>query len=175
MKNEIIDQNKNILAQLQQAVEQLDNQEYCMPLTILSQSTIGMHVRHMLEFYECLLNGLQSGQVNYDARQRNYQIENSLVYTIERMQEVMHQLDDCRSNHALELAATLNPNSPDFVMQTSVHRELYYLLEHSTHHMAIIKMAYLQHFSNYTLPAHFGVASSTIQYQNSVHSNLHSA
>jgi hypothetical protein len=46
-----------------------------------------------------------------------------------------------------------------------VARELLYNLEHAIHHMALIQVAVRQAFPALTLPAHFGVAYSTVQHQ----------
>jgi hypothetical protein len=59
-------------------------------------------------------------------------------------------------------------------MPTTVARELFYMLEHTVHHMAIIKMAVVNENLNIDIPENFGVANSTIQYQKSVHSKLNS-
>ncbi|TAG65626.1 MAG: DinB family protein, partial [Runella slithyformis] len=52
--------------------------------------------------------------------------------------------------------------------QTTLSRELVYIAEHAIHHLAILKIALRAHFPDIALPVHFGVAYSTVQYQNSI-------
>ncbi|HHZ81900.1 MAG TPA: hypothetical protein EYN64_04160, partial [Flavobacteriales bacterium] len=47
---------------------------------VLSGSTIGGHVRHLLEFYLAVDSGLDLGRVCYDARSRDLKIETELGY-----------------------------------------------------------------------------------------------
>jgi hypothetical protein len=48
---------------------------------------------------------------------------------------------------------------------TSYNRELVYNLEHAIHHMAIMKIAVDNAFPQVQMPENFGVAYSTIRYQ----------
>jgi hypothetical protein len=45
-----------------------------------------------------------------------------------------------------------------------MERELAYNIEHTIHHMAIIKQSIIEHFTYIDLPEYFGVASSTVRY-----------
>jgi len=40
---------------------------------------ISGHMRHIIEFYECFLDGLPAGRIDYDARKRDQSIERSTV------------------------------------------------------------------------------------------------
>jgi uncharacterized damage-inducible protein DinB len=170
---ELIYQNKNVLHQLHLATQLLSETDYTSPLPILSGSTIGMHVRHVVEFYECLINGMELNEINYDARQRNHLVETNLVYALQCIASIIASLDNCFLEKQISLAAVVN-DADAITLPTSVFRELYYLLEHTTHHMAIIKMAFLTSFESKYLPENFGVANSTIQYKKNVYSHLSS-
>lgn len=68
------------LSQLRYVINQLTQEEYTLKLTILNQSSVGQHVRHVLEFYICLSQGIGPGVVDYDRRTRNLSIENDPNY-----------------------------------------------------------------------------------------------
>lgn len=51
--------------------------------------------------------------------------------------------------------------APDTSIATNFYRELLYNIEHCIHHQAIIKIAML-HMGKTQIPAHFGVAKSTM-------------
>jgi hypothetical protein len=79
-----------LLNQLVTILNQLNNEQYAMELEILSKGSIGKHVRHILEFYECMLNGIGSGKINYYKRQRNISLETDVDFAI----NCIHTLTD---------------------------------------------------------------------------------
>jgi flagellar motor switch protein FliG len=83
----IFEITKPILQQLVAATRALTNQEYSTCLPILNGSSIGGHVRHVAELYQCLLNGLDSGIVNYENRDRDKELE-------QNVQKAIFVLDD---------------------------------------------------------------------------------
>jgi hypothetical protein len=61
---------KNILSQLVDSLQLLSNEQYCREIPTLSDSSIGHHVRHVIEMFILLQEGLSSGIVNYEKRNR---------------------------------------------------------------------------------------------------------
>lgn len=64
-------------------------------------SSIGSHVRHILDFYDCILNVDSSRQIDFTSRTRNKEVENccdkALEYLssiIERLECINYSLDD---------------------------------------------------------------------------------
>jgi hypothetical protein len=54
-----------------------------------------------------------------------------------------------------------------FRVNSCVERELVYNIEHAIHHMALIKIGLRAEFSSVIIPDSFGVASSTLRYDQS--------
>jgi hypothetical protein len=59
---------KQNLEEIKKLVIQFSDQQYVYGSKLLSDATIGQHVRHILEFYQSVLNGLDSKNINYDNR-----------------------------------------------------------------------------------------------------------
>jgi hypothetical protein len=57
-----------IIAQLKDLLSTMDTAQYTQPLTVFSGSSVGQHVRHTVEFFQCFILGLEDGVVDYDAR-----------------------------------------------------------------------------------------------------------
>jgi len=142
-----------------------------MKLPILNHNSIGQHVRHVLEFYICLSQGLKSGVVNYDQRCRNLSIEGDPNYA----NIVLDELLQIFGNHNIEEKSFFNVtefNGVEVKASSSVARELVYLIEHSIHHYAIIAIALRNEFGHVKIPTDFGVAYSTTRHKSNVEQEM---
>lgn len=169
---QLIDSAHFTLRQLNLFLNNVSVDEYNFQLQVLSGSSIGMHVRHVIEFYQCLLNDRLSGQINYDARERNHLLETNIPFAQTSIALIQEELNRIPSNASLTLVTEQNFETVLLPIETNFCRELSYVIEHTIHHLAIIKIACISYFPAIQLDADFGVAYSTIKYRNHVHSHL---
>jgi len=134
---------------------------YVKPCSILSDATIGQHTRHIIELYQCLIDGYAAGEVCYDHRKRDKQIENELEFAVGILLFIQENLE--KDDKQLSISYDLNER--DVKIDSNYLREVMYNLEHMIHHQALIKVA-INHLTDLQLPSSFGVAPSTIQYRN---------
>ena len=133
---------------------------YTKKCSILSNATIGQHTRHIIELYQCLLNGYESGEVNYDQRKRDKSIEERIEIAIMQIEDIQNNLN--RNDKSISISYELNDNTVR--LESNYLREVMYNLEHAIHHQALIKVAVLE-FTQLQLPDSFGVAPSTLQFR----------
>ena len=153
----------NIFVQLADTLDQLSDQEYSKPCTTLFSNTIGQHVRHIIELFQCLEKGYDSGLVNYEKRKRDIDIETDKSLAGHLLMEIHRGLG--RNNKSLLLEASYDDHSNEPIsLETNYFREIAYNLEHTIHHMALIRVG-VNEISTIKLPEDFGVASSTIKYR----------
>jgi len=156
----------NIFFQLVNLIEQIDERDFSKPLPILSNSTIGQHTRHILEFFICLENGIKEGKVNYDDRKHDKEIETNKTLALSVIRRISDFIDKSSSNYNMVLRGKYDlKGGEDFEVKSNFHRELVYNIEHAIHHMALIKIGVRENISYIRLPADFGVASSTIRHK----------
>lgn len=155
--------NSSVLNQLRQLIEQMDAVSYSMPLDIINGATIGKHVRHILDFYTNILN-MTDNTVYYDHRERDVKLETLTFNALDYITHIQSQLTTLKENTNVNVVISVNTNYSPKVGST-MERELIYALEHTTHHLAIIKIAVMHTFKHISLPDNFGVAASTIQFQ----------
>ena len=153
----------NVFVQLAEILKQMSHQEFARPCSTLFQNTIGQHVRHIIELFQCLENGYEAGVVNYEKRKRDAAIENDKEFATRLLNEVYSNLDKADKELILE-AIYDDLNDPPIRIPTNYYREIAYNLEHTIHHMALIRVG-INEVSNITLPADFGVASSTVKHR----------
>lgn len=153
----------NIFVQLADSLNQLTQQEYSQPCKTLFNNTIGQHVRHIIELFQCLEQGYESGVVNYEKRKRDAAIETDKELASRLLREIHAGLG--KENKALTLEACYDEHSNDPIrFETNYNREIAYNLEHTIHHMALIRVG-INEVSTIQLPEEFGVASSTVKYR----------
>ena len=66
-----------IIEQLTNLAEKLSQDDFTRPLAVLMESSIGMHYRHIIEFYEVMISGAGTGEINYDSRKHDHELEQS--------------------------------------------------------------------------------------------------
>lgn len=153
----------NVFVQLGETIRQLTPAAYVQPCTSLVNNTIGQHVRHIIELFQCLENGYPNGVVNYESRKRNTFIETDKELALRLLQNIYSNLG--RPDKQLMLNASYDDHSTEPVsIVTNYFREIAYNLEHTIHHMALIRVG-INEVSTINLPENFGVASSTVKHR----------
>jgi hypothetical protein len=158
---------KNCIGLLEQAIrltERIDDDVYVSTSPLSPRGSIGGHLRHILEFYQRFVAGMQSGHINYNLRQRGLLLERDRVRAIETASKTV---DNLQSLTVLEgtrplLVSTEEHGENGVWCTSSVLRELDFLQSHTVHHYSLIAMLLRLHEID---PGEdFGVAPSTLNY-----------
>jgi uncharacterized damage-inducible protein DinB len=152
--------SKEVLGQLLDLCRQLPPGDYARPLPVLSGYSVGTHVRHVLEFYDLLLNP-GPGPLSYDHRKHDRPLETCPDRAARKLETLVAALDAPLPDGPLVLETRLSPAHDAVRVPTSYHRELLYNLEHAIHHMALIRIAVSSLCPALSLPESFGVAYAT--------------
>jgi hypothetical protein len=153
----------NLLEQLEFVIDNLTNEQYIQPVKLLSHSTIGQHTRHILEFFIELQKGYINGIVDYDKRIRNHSIESDKNAAISALHQIAGELVKPDKTFILHVEYGAEADHQSEVV-TNYLRELVYNMEHTVHHMAVIRIG-VNAVSEIAIPEEFGVAASTIKYR----------
>ena len=157
-----------VLKDLKNFLQELQPKAFTKKNKTLSNSSIGEHFRHIIEFYQCCLLQKDSGIINYDLRKRNKKLEEDLDSGIHTINILMNRLKEIRK---LENCTVLIQNGIEKTLdekeaiQSSFFRELAYCLDHCIHHQSLIKIALLELKLNHLINENFGVAFSTQNYR----------
>jgi hypothetical protein len=153
----------HVFDQLKDSIDRLSRQQYGTACINLSGNSIGQHVRHIIELFRCLNRGYLCGSIDYEKRARDIEIETdkelALTLLIEIEQGIM------RTNKELSLVINYDGLvNESTVILTNYDREIAYNLEHTIHHMALIRIG-IKEVSDLILSEEYGVASATIKYR----------
>jgi hypothetical protein len=162
----LINACKEILLQLADLVNDLKQEDFCRPSNALSGSTVGQHLRHTLEFFICFQQGTNSGVINYDKRNHDKAIESDRYVALNAIQNIIEFVTTLDYNKSLMLEVNYEHDKDIFhKLETTSQRELVYNIEHAVHHMAIMKIGVREVAPYIQLPRDFGIAASTLRYQ----------
>ncbi len=129
-------------------------------------SSIGEHQRHILEFAKVLIEQCGSKEVDYESRNRDKRCEVDSCYAAEIFTKNIADLKTIIEKSPLDQNISVQ-ESPGFGIEkvsvaSSLGRELLFVIQHSIHHFAIIKMLAKQ--QGIKFPQDFGVTSATQNY-----------
>jgi hypothetical protein len=154
---------ERVFIQLSRSLDQLNEVQYNYPCVQLSGNTIGQHVRHIIEMFQCLEEGCRTGIVDYEKRERNRQIETDKAFAAELLQKISRQILP-ENKHLILLVYFDAVATSSEQIHTNYYREIAYNLEHAIHHMALIRVG-LREIGGIFVEDSYGVAASTLKYR----------
>lgn len=153
------------LLDLYGVLRKMSDIQYNVPLEVLHGASIGQHARHIIEFYQCVVNSQGNNAICYDNRQRNLEIEQSITSASQAIQEIAEKLEVIDDTQKVWLAQNFSVEQRETTIQiqSTLGRELAYAFDHAVHHMAFIKIGLNAKYPEIKIDQHLGVAPSTIR------------
>jgi hypothetical protein len=163
---QLLHATREILSGLKTILEQIGNDAYGRRMEALSNSTIGEHVRHTIEFFQCLLNQSEGGVINYDKRSHDTLMEKNTVFALHAVEQILSDFSEIPADKPLLLEASFSESEDEYSRSSSsYYREWSYVLEHAIHHLAIIKIGLKMVAPEIKVPDNFGVGPATVKYR----------
>jgi hypothetical protein len=154
---------KPVFSLLRGSLRQMTAEQYTHPCEQLNLSSVGQHVRHIIEMYQCLEEGYLTGTVDYDLRRRDVRIETDIAFALERMGPMLAGVD--KPDKHITLTGNYRYGEEGVLrLSTYYHREVLYNMEHTVHHMALIRIGLVE-LGFRDIPSEFGVAPATVRHQ----------
>lgn len=156
---EVIDQAISLL-------NELDHNSFTQVLSPYFSGSIGQHLRHVIDHYENLFDGLAEGFVNYNQRKRFCSVEKSLEACSQALYNIRSKINALTTTQLSEALSILTEISiseqDDALVASNVERELVFASFHAIHHYALIKI--IRQMQHATVPPEFGYAPATLTY-----------
>lgn len=153
------------LEQARSLAVRLDPVQYRMPHTHCFGGTIGGHLRHCIEHFELFRNGLADRCIDYDRRNRGSETELDPETAVTVLTGLIEFFAVPRGelNDPVEVRVDCGDSETTTGSQSTIGRELQFLVSHTVHHFALI--AVMCGSQGIALPEDFGVAPSTLKYR----------
>lgn len=130
-------------------------------------SSAGAHMRHVIDHYLALKQGIEKGVVDYNLRHRESDVAHSTASALQAWDRIEHWLLDVYQSDMHEKLIVLNETSVEQTYVNEVNstlgRELVFVSSHAIHHFSLL--AIITSLQGQTTHALFGVAPSTATYQ----------
>lgn len=145
-------------------LERLDDEVYAKASVHSPRGSVGAHLRHCYDFYKSFLNGLESGRIDYNCRQRDSLIETDRHHATREIRQLIADLRKILPIFRIApiLISTEDGSGRDSWCSSSLVRELEFLRSHTAHHYSLL--AVLLRFEGIEPGEEFGVAPSTLRY-----------
>jgi hypothetical protein len=163
----LVELNIRWLCQALTLLNRLDDTAYSTSPRGFAPHRAGGHLRHILEFYQCFLDGLATAHIDYDARRRDPSLEQSRIAASSAILSVIRELETSRWLRESFIVWVRMEDAgatqvQDCFMESSVSRELQVLSSHTIHHFALIAITLRLH--GVDMDPEFGMAPSTLTY-----------
>lgn len=155
------------LRQLARFIASVTHAQYTQTPPNAPSGSIGAHVRHILDHVDALGNGLSSGMVTYDRRERGTAVESDQAAALEQITRLITTVSGIKNDElsrSIAVELVLSADKPGEQMNSTLARELAFVLSHTVHHHAMIR--FLAETLEIQVEDWFGYAPSTIQYHN---------
>ena len=155
----LLELNRRFLLQALHLLGEMDSATYTSPCAAAFSSSIGQHVRHCVEHYEEFLAALSnSRELNYDKRPRDLHVETDMSEAMSRLRKIRDDLGSLPGNCQ---PLRIRDCEVDLASESSVCREMQFLVSHTVHHFALISI--IAGLSGLRTPEDFGIAPSTLK------------
>ena len=160
---------KDVLQQGCIFLDRIGDEKYARPLESPvggKPASLGAHYRHVLDHFLCLAEGICTGQVNYDQRRRNAQLESSVTCARLVTEGLIDELGGL-SGEILQRECTVTYSvgygeTEAEAVRSNLAREVMFCVGHAIHHYAILRL--LCAGVGMQLPYEFGIAPSTLKH-----------
>lgn len=162
----LAERNIAMLSQGRALLTRLSDEDYTAAAPSGLRGGVGPHLRHVLDHYDCFLDGLDQGAVDYDRRERDTAVETDRSAALAKLEQIVSRLRGLERIEAEGLLIVRVDSGEDgqpFEGASSVGRELQFLVSHTVHHYAVI--AVMLRVRGIDPGRDFGVAPSTLKHE----------
>jgi len=152
-----LEQINDILVELERMPGQLADNVY-------REANIGQHMRHVFDHMLAIKLAIAEGLVDYDKRDRGNEVETDRLMASQQLSllRLWIQTEDF-DNHKVAVVSEIDcENTQRMRFDSNLNREILYVINHTIHHAAHIKLVLAQFGIN--LPEHIGIAPGTASF-----------
>lgn len=156
---------RELLDQVRALLETTSDAQYVQCPAGSSHGSVGGHIRHSLDYVVALLAGFDSGEIDYETRERGTAVENDRQTALQQIHSLDSRLAQRLNEPSTGFVRTLlmlRSDGPPVALNSTFGRETAFVISHTIHHNAMI--AAMLRTTGVEIPDRFGYAPGTIAY-----------
>lgn len=138
MNNGILEASYHTLSKSKNLILSLSNAHLCNDNIPPYNSSIGSHVRHILDFYKCVFDGVENGHVDLTNRDRNVDVETDCDCALDHIDKILDSILTFKSDMTSKIAVTDDLGQGTITIDYTIGALLAQANSHTIHHYAII-------------------------------------
>lgn len=152
-----------VLQQVESLVVSCDVDDYAVP-SQHSMSSVGQHVRHILDHFMVFKDGLESHVIDYNIRSRGNPVETDPQAAANITLELIDWFQQTAlENTTIDIISEISvADTQTMTIESNLARELTYLVNHTIHHLAYASLVAKQ--LNQPIGRDLGIAPATATY-----------
>jgi uncharacterized damage-inducible protein DinB len=147
-------------------LQDLSAESYQVVITPHFASSAGVHMRHILDHYLALIEGLDRGLVNYNKRNRYSQVETCPQTALTQWQKIaawLTQISQMDADLPLTVVSETSViETQNATVQSTLARELVFVSSHAVHHFSLL--AVISSLLGNQQQLNLGIAPTTATY-----------
>ena len=166
----MLSSQKHIIQQARTFLLTISDTDYTRVMRPQFSGSAGQHMRHVLDHFLSLKEGVVTGVVDYDTRRRGCEAETSVARALQVLDEIERWLPQvCSENPSTSISVKSEVSLTEtkyVVVESSIGRELMFVASHAVHHFS--QLALIRSLQGKASDADFGIAPATKTYLKSV-------
>ena len=139
MKIEIIKAVNENLQKASLLLESITEETYTDESIAPYHSSIGSHIRHILDFFNCIFEGIDANKIDLTSRKRDERISNNIEFALEsisKVQQTMLTFSNINTDYLVHV--TDNLGQGNVTVDYTLESILAHANSHAVHHYAVI-------------------------------------
>ena len=159
----MLDSQLEIVQQAKQFLFEINQQDYASVSLPHLKGSAGVHMRHIIDHFQALIEGLETGLVDYNKRSRYSPVEEDPCAALRQWSIIEVWLERvCRLpvDTPLQVLTETSIEHTEYAqVPSTLARELVFVSSHAIHHFSLL--AVLRSLQGKSAPENFGIAPAT--------------
>ncbi len=141
----VIQGNREVIQQGLDLIQNMTREQYNYRAQPYIQSSVGEHLRHILDIFYALVHEEAQGFINYDIKRRGAEVESNVHQGIAELGEIADWLagiDETKLGRSVQVNVEVTlKETRSISAKSTLARELAFVASHAAHHYALMSVA----------------------------------